>query len=192
MAWPTELAEVEARIWSELARAVPDRRHSWRTLALATVTPEGEPRVRSVVLRWADREQGVVEIHSDRRTQKIEDLSAQPRVELLAWDPETSVQIRILGPVGVHYMDDVAEQRWRNLDTYGYTIYRARTAPGTVVPEPMGIDVGLSPEEAFRGFVVLRVQVTRLDWLELARGGHRRAQFLRSPTGKIASDWLAP
>ncbi len=71
-----------AGCWRELQRAVKDMRHGFRTGAIATVSADGAPSVRTVVLRWVDAGLQQLAFHVDRRSTKATEIQAQPQV---AW-----------------------------------------------------------------------------------------------------------
>jgi pyridoxine/pyridoxamine 5'-phosphate oxidase len=52
--WAADLSDLHAQVWTRLMRGVRDRRASSRHPTLATVTPDGKPQARTVVLRAAD------------------------------------------------------------------------------------------------------------------------------------------
>ena len=51
--WAADLQELQAQVWTRLVRGVRDRRAPSRHPTLATVSPEGKPEARTVVLRCA-------------------------------------------------------------------------------------------------------------------------------------------
>ena len=54
-----------------LLRGVRDRRAPTRHPTLATVTPDGRPKARTVVLRAADKQAGILELHTDLHSAKV-------------------------------------------------------------------------------------------------------------------------
>ncbi|MEO1273648.1 MAG: pyridoxamine 5'-phosphate oxidase, partial [Myxococcota bacterium] len=52
----------------QLARGVHDRHSQFRTPTLVTVSPEGHPAARTVVLRHFDRNTRTLTLHTDRRS----------------------------------------------------------------------------------------------------------------------------
>ena len=87
-----ELPELSPR---ELAVAADQRGHPWRTPSLATVSPEGLPDARSVVLREVDPDQERLIFFTDARSPKVGQLKAQPRAMLVMWSAELGWQLRI-------------------------------------------------------------------------------------------------
>ena len=76
--WASELQQLYRQVWLGLARGVGDRHAPARHPTLATVTPEGLPRARTVVLRHADAESGTLHVHSDLNSAKMAGPLATP------------------------------------------------------------------------------------------------------------------
>ena len=69
--WASNLSEIYAQVWMRLLRGVRDRRAPTRHPTLATVTPDGRPKARTVVLRAADKQAGILELHTDLHSAKV-------------------------------------------------------------------------------------------------------------------------
>ena len=76
--WACDLSQLYAEVWARLTRGVHDRHAPARHPTLATVTPEGRPQARTVVLRAADKAAGTLDIHTDLRSAKVGDLRVTP------------------------------------------------------------------------------------------------------------------
>ena len=83
------------RLWFEEALAAEAMEAN--AMTLATVTPEGEPSARTVLLKGFD-EKGFV-FYTNYESAKARDLAANPRACLLFFWPELERQIRITGGV---------------------------------------------------------------------------------------------
>jgi pyridoxamine 5'-phosphate oxidase len=94
------LAEIEAAVWRELARAPHDRHHEWRTPVLCT-TDDGLPDARVVVLREAEANTRTLRVYTDARSAKVHQLLAQPQAVLVVWSKRLSWQLRIAATVTV-------------------------------------------------------------------------------------------
>jgi hypothetical protein len=167
-------------IWRGLVRACHDRRTGWRLPALATVDATGAPRVRTVVLRGADRATASLLIHTDARSAKAGELAREPRTSLMFWDAAGRRQLRAEGEATVH-TDDTA---FAALTPEQRVVYALDPPPGTPITHPDA----MTPADPSAAFRVLRVRVRLLDWLELGTK-QRRARF------DVESDrasWIAP
>jgi hypothetical protein len=189
-----DLAGARMEAWRRLARGVADRRSGFRTVQLATVAPDGAPRVRTVVLRGVDATARRLRAHTDARSPKIDQLTADPRAEICAYDAGAKIQIRARGRIAIHGADSVAQDAWDGSAPGSRLCYRAAHAPGAPLSAPQDGD----PTEAMRQadaeagrdqFRALMLQVVEMEWLYLAARGHRRALFVW--TGRAWSDrWL--
>ncbi len=65
--------------------------------------------------------------------------------------------------------------------------YLSPLPPGAVLPTGTGMAVAANAPAPTHNFAVLRAQVLQMDWLELSRDGHRRAQL-----GANTWEWLTP
>jgi pyridoxamine 5'-phosphate oxidase len=95
------LAEPIAPWRSNLVRAIERNRtqpHS-RFFQLATVTPEGKPKNRTVVFRGFLERTNYLQIITDARSNKIEDLQKQPQVEICWYFTKTREQFRLAGKI---------------------------------------------------------------------------------------------
>ena len=76
--WARELGTLYDPAWHRVIRGVRDRHAPARHPTLATVSSEGLPQARTVVLRKADRTSGRLEIHTNLFSAKVAELKAMP------------------------------------------------------------------------------------------------------------------
>jgi len=191
---PSEsLAQTYERLWSCLESGVSAQRSPFTMLQAATLGVDGAPKVRTIVLRQVSRADRVLSFHTDARSEKVAELRRDPRVALVANDLDALVQIRVEGVASI--CDDEAQRRavWQASRPHTLLLYRAPLPPGTPVasPEAAHVDSAASTGDGYDNFCLLHVTVTRIDWLELARAGHRRAVFDLHEGGYDAR-WVAP
>mgnify|MGYP001297562705 CR=1 FL=1 len=79
--WFESLDGIFAQLWTGLEQGVADRNAPARHPTIATVSVDGWPETRMVVLRAATRETGGLEVHTDITSAKVASLRAQPRAE---------------------------------------------------------------------------------------------------------------
>lgn len=182
--WACDLPQLHAQVWTRLIRGVHDRRAPARHPTLATVTPDGKPQARTVVLRAADKPAGTLDIHTDLRSAKVGDLRVTPFAALHVWDASAHLQLRLEAHVTVLAGPDVAAI-WAGVPVATRLSYGSIPAPGQ--PIAGALDYTKVPEPA--SFVVLRLQVSAVDALHLGPN-HRRARFDRQ--NAWAGAWLAP
>ncbi len=182
------LSFVEAGL-SALERALQDHRGELRNVQLATLSPDGRPGLRTVVLRGFERVPARAEMHTDVRADKARDITADARVSLLAWSAEDRLQLRFDGTARLHCRDDLARSRWKGLSANARTAYGLRSDPGSPIADPA--DQPHLPEEAqAEQFAVILVALDSVDVLRLgAEGGQTRARGRFTASG-LAAEWI--
>ncbi|KVL34216.1 pyridoxamine 5'-phosphate oxidase [Burkholderia territorii] len=190
------LTQTYDRVWSCLASGVGAQRSPFTMLQAATLGLDGAPKVRTVVLREVSRADRRLSFHTDARSEKVAELRRDPRIAIVASDLESLVQIRAEGVATI--CDDEAQRRavWRSNRPHTLLLYRVPLRPGMPIESPEEAHVPASPgttpvDDGYQNFCLLHVTVTRIDWLELARNGHRRAVFDVSDDG-FEGRWIAP
>ena len=179
-------------IWRELVRASVDRRHPWRVVSFCTQSEEDGPQARSVILRQAKTDERLLLFYTDARTRKLRDLAACPRVALLMWDGPHRRQLRLWGSARRLEDQQAVDLHWARVPEAGQRDYATVLPPGTPLPQGEGSDADLSPAVARSQFVVLAVEVDRMEWLELRREGHRRTALNWGPEGAWSAQSLVP
>ena len=187
------LAALLDRAWEALeAGAGPDKSR-FSMVYLATSGAGGAPRLRTVVLRRADRANGTVGFNTDLRSPKVAELQAEPRAALLGYDMEAGFQVRIEGRARLSPCDPAA---WAAALPRSRICYRHAFAPGAPLAAPEDGDptpeMEAPPDESdgLSSFCAVDLLIGRLEALDLRKGGHRRAEF-RAEEGWVGR-WLAP
>lgn len=176
-----------------LARAADEPRSPLRTPVLATVGLDGSPQLRTVILRGLERGPLRLYVYTDARSRKVAEIAARPRVELLAYDPERRLQLRLAARASAHHDDPLAAAHWARLSVPSRYAYGVEPAPGSSIEHPVLADAALASADERRQyaqFTVLVLDVATVEWLFLERSGHRRARFDLDDGGLGA--WLAP
>lgn len=188
--------EIRKRIWQELARAVQDRHHEWRTPVLATAQMGGAPDARMVVLREVDADLARLSIYTDSRSNKVSELANRSDALLVFWSKRLSWQLRVRVSVRVHVAGPLVDAAWERVrQTAAADDYLSHNAPGSAISSVANAPTASTSLAATQSsnptdrhhLAVLEAQVQEIDWLELTRSGHRRAR-LRADTW----DWLTP
>ena len=175
-------ADLAHRIWTELQRSTVDRHHEWRTPVLATTGLDGLPQARTVVLRSAEASSSQLVFFTDSRSPKAAELLAQPAATFVFWSKRLSWQLRVRVQAQVHRTGPLVESAWdRVSQSSAAGDYLAHAAPGAVMGS------ATSPVAQTHHLAVVVAQIDSMDWLELAREGHRRA---RLDNGLLT--WLVP
>ncbi len=200
---PTTHDEALAQIWRLLGRGVADRRHGFRLPTLSTVDEQGLPRARTVVLRRAIPDAGVIACHTDARSPKVRELVHQPAVAWTFYDAGERVQVRATGKAEVLRPDEDsrAEEAWQRTSLDSRRCYLAPHAPSSTSPGsssnlPSAFEERKPTQaesEAGRAhFRVVWTVIERLEWLTLRHDGHRRAHFELDAGHVTSAAWIHP
>jgi len=179
-----------------LVTAVSNRRAPMHTPTAATLGLDGAPRCRTIVLRHFDPDETSVRFHTDIRSSKFVELQNDPRIALHFYDAAEKIQLRLEGSAELHCSDHLADEAWHAAQPMSRLVYASMPGPGSVIPTggafsiPTGFDSG---DEGRPHFCVVRVIVSKMEWLWLGSDGHRRACFEWHSGVKVPkSEWLVP
>lgn len=182
--WARELASLHAHAWQRLVRGVHDRHAPARHPTLATVSQQGCPQVRTVVLRSADPTRARLEIFTNLHSSKISELAATPVAAVHVWDSGSRLQIRLQADVTISHGPSVAD-RWAAVPETSRTAYSSSSAPGSSIPDALAYE--LTPDPA--AFAVVHLDIRAMDLLHLGQQ-HRRARYSRA--NHWLGHWLTP
>ena len=165
---PIPPEQVADEAWQRLSRAADDPAHPLRILTLCTVTPEGRPAGRLMLLRGADRGSCRIWCHSRRETAKVADLRADPAFVAVAYDAADSIQIRLTGSARVHELDDEVA---RHFEQSLRAKQSAEGIPGGTVdpiwPDEADALVHVAKRGSRKHFAVLELLVESIDWTQV-------------------------
>ena len=178
----SELSDIEAALWRELAACVEHRGHAWRSGVLAT-TDGDSADARTVILRECDAAARTLTLFTDSRSPKVGQIAAFPRGTLVLWSAQLGWQLRLRVHLAVETAGLRVSSRWAQMKmTPGAHDYLSPLPPG--VP----LDHAVQTRESRGHFAVVTARVDGVDWLELHAEGHRRAHF----DAVEGARWVAP
>jgi 3-hydroxyisobutyrate dehydrogenase len=195
----SSLEAIPAEVWTMLQRGAAKARDPFHTPVLGTVGPV-EPNLRMVVLRRVIEPERLLICHTDRRSAKVEQIRATPRVSWHFYHPDEKIQLRLSGQATLHTADELADRQWAATKLMSRRCYCALEGPGAPSPEPTGglpdhlVTRSPTEDESETGrhnFVVISTRIDFLDWLFLRARGHRRAQFSWL-ADRMTATWVAP
>ena len=180
----TTLPEIEAEVWRQLAQAVGDKGHAWRTPVLATVNGD-TAEARTVILREVDAKGRRLLTYTDERAGKARQILHNPRGTLAMWSPALGWQLRCRVFLDVEMSGLSVASRWARINlSPAAQDYLSLQPPGA----PLVAQDAAPPNTTQRThFAVIVARVVALDWLELHPLGHRRAVF-----DDEGSRWVQP
>lgn len=186
-------------IWDKLREGVTDRRSTFRTPTLVTMSGDGVT-ARTVVLRGADEATSVMTCHTDARSSKVAEIRACSRVLWHVYEPGEKMQVRIRALAEVITSGPEHERLWGHTQLMARRCYMIDPGPGVAVEtESTGLPqylVERTPTEVESAagrdnFAVIKTTIDEIEWLYLRALGHRRLRFRREGT-RWTSSWLIP
>ena len=192
-----DFSEIKKKIWLMLDKAVNDRSSPFR-IPVFICGNQSNLDGRIVVLRKSDKENNLVQFHSDIRSDKIAKLEANKNAAMLFYDKEEKIQVRLKVECNINHQNDVTKQSWEKTQHISRKCYLVDNGPGTESNKPTS---GLKPEldnfdyskekskEGYKNFTVIQCNIKSIEWLYLAAKGHRRAKF---DLENNKETWLVP
>ncbi len=186
-----DLAALWLEILDRLADAAAVPGHRMRFVTIATTAADSTPRARMVVLRTCATDPLSIDFYTDIRSGKWAEIAANGAVELLAWDPEDRVQLRLTGLGTCHTANATARLAWDGLRVESRNLWRQAQIPGQTIDNPHDAPPLRGDDDAYGDFGVVRLGVERAEYLHLHMSGQLRAAFTAAPDG-LRGMWLAP
>lgn len=172
------------KIWAELMAAVQQKDHAWRTPVLATRALNGQPTLRTVVLREVDVDNWQCQFYTDKRSAKCQQIKAMPDGELLFWCPVLQWQLRAAVDYQLLTSGPLVEAVWQQIAaTPAAADYLSVRPPGSALTETENDTCKADPPN----LAVIIATVKQIDWLALSTSGHRRALLSND-----SFQWLVP
>ena len=196
-AYYEDLAEIQNKYWSMLHDAVTNRASPFRIPVFMSAYQD-EIDGRIVVLRKSDRENSLLQFHTDFRSSKVDILRKNNKASLLFYDKEEKIQVRLKVECVINHDNDITKESWSKTQHISRKCYLVDHGPGTESDTPTS---GLKPEldnfeftmeqseVGYKNFTVIQCKIKSIEWLYLAAKGHRRAKF-NLETNK--DTWLIP
>lgn len=197
---PEALRTIQNKCWSLLEAAACGNEAGWRLPVLATSTENGF-RQRTVVLRKVLQNHATLLFHTDLRSPKVQQITANANVSLLFYDHDLAAQLQVEGTASIHNHDHIAAMVWDEGTPASLKMYCAPLVPGIICPTA---EVNTPPSMKSRiperteiisgraNFCVIQVVVKTVEWLRLSRDGNLRAWFHYESGLLQAAEWLAP
>jgi len=189
--------EIKNKYWSMLEDAVSNRASSFR-IPVFICSHQDEVDGRIVVLRKSDRENNLLQFHTDFRSPKVEILKNNNKASLLFYDKEEKIQLRVKVNCEINNQNSITEESWKKTQHISRRCYLTDSPPGTSSENPTSgmiskledFDYTMDQsEEGFKNFTVIKCNIKSIEWLYLAAKGHRRAMFDIENTKE---SWLVP
>ena len=196
-AYYDNLEEIQNKYWSMLDNAVTNRGSQFR-IPVFICTHQDEVDGRIVVLRKSDRENSVLQFHTDLRSPKVEIIKKNNKASLLFYDKEEKIQLRVKVECEINNQNSITEESWKKTQHISRRCYLTDSPPGTSSENPTSgmiskledFDYTMEQsEEGYKNFTVIKCKIKSVEWLYLAAKGHRRAKF---DLENAKDEWLVP
>ena len=196
-AYYENFAEIQNKYWSMLEDAVTNRGSPFR-IPVFMCSQKADIEGRIVVLRKSDRENNLLQFHTDLRSPKVDILKNNTKASLLFYDKEEKIQLRVKVECEINNQNSVTEVSWKKTQHISRRCYLTDSPPGTLSENPTSgmiskledFDYTMEQsEEGYKNFTVIKCYIKSIEWLYLAAKGHRRAKF-DFKTNK--NSWLVP
>ena len=180
-----DFSEIKKKIWSLLDNAVKDRSSPFRIPVFACGN-QNDIDGRIVVLRKSDRENNLLQFHTDLRSPKVNILKNNNNASLLFYDKEEKIQLRVKVECEINNQNSVTEASWKKTQHISRRCYLTDSPPGTISENPTSgmiskledFDYTMEQsEDGYKNFTVIKCYIKSIEWLYLAAKGHRRAKF---------------
>ena len=170
--------------WAQIARGKADKKSPARHPSFVTISADGFPNARILVMRRYDRKNNEIEFHTDTASSKMLALKENPRAGIHIWLPKVQLQIQM--DVVVEVKDgDITIPYWRDVPTNSRIAYGTIPIPGTVIQNPLAYDH--APDQ--KRFAVLVCNIQSIQLLLLGTK-HIRAYYKKKTNWK--GEWLSP
>ena len=196
-AYYENLEEIQNKYWSMLDDAVTNRGSPFR-IPVFICAHQNEVDGRIVVLRKSDRENNLLQFHTDIRSPKVDILKKNNKASLLFYDKEEKIQLRVKVDCEINNQNSISKESWKKTQHISRRCYLTDSPPGTSSENPTSgmiskledFDYTIEQsEEGYKNFTVIKCNIKSIEWLYLAAKGHRRAKF-DIDSGK--KTWLVP
>ena len=189
--------EIQKKLWSMLGDAVINRSSPFR-IPVFICANQNDIDGRIVVLRKSDKENNVLQFHTDLRSLKVDILKKNKNASLVFYDKEEKIQLRVKVTCEINNKNSVTEDSWKKTQHISRRCYLTDSAPGTTSENPTSgmiskledFDYTMEQsEKGYENFTVIKCNIKSIEWLYLAAKGHRRAIF---DIKNKKQNWLVP
>ena len=189
--------EIQNKYWSMLDDAVTNRASPFR-IPVFVCANQNEVDGRIIVLRKSDRENKLLQFHTDLRSPKVGILKKNKEASLVFYDKNEKIQLRVKVECEINNQNPIAEESWKKTQHISRRCYLTDNPPGTTSNGPTSgmisqledFDYTIEQsEEGYKNFTVIKCRIKSIEWLYLAAKGHRRVKFNLENN---KSDWLVP
>lgn len=189
----TPLDKAFTDIHDQLKRAGVDKNHKFRFFSVATLNRDVEtiPQSRMVVLRSFSND-WTFEFYTDHRSSKVEEIRENSTMSALFWDPSKRVQVRIEADASLHTGDELAADRWKDVQGDAQKAYTSTLSPGSPIDDPKEAHNWPAPHTS-DNFTVVVCTAFRIKALQISGMEHVALVSWRDrPSDEWQKSWIVP
>ena len=172
-----QLNELTNKLKYDFFNATVDKKSEYKECVFSTLTKNNKPNSRTVIFREFS-EDWILKIHSDLRSEKIEELKKNKNVCLLFYNKKEKIQVRITGKALIKKND---KSSWDSLSDWSKKNYISNNKPGNKINSKdlnKNIDIkNYMLETGIKNFCSISVKINEIDWLRLLRNKNIRAKI---------------
>ncbi len=160
----------------QFSKAIDSAKHPLHVANVSTVTSNGSPQTRSVVLRQFNEKIPEFTFHTDLRSPKMKDLNHCQNLCLHWYDSSSRVQIRLSAVATTHNQNERTKRAWNSSRESSRACYGTPNPPGSHMSQfPAAPPVPKADDsKGFAQFVVVSCCFEELEILTLHATGHQR------------------
>ena len=170
--------------WAQIYRGKADKKSPAKYPTFVTLSADGFPNARTLVMRRCDRKNNLIEFHTDTASSKMFALKENPRAGIHIWLPKVQLQIQMDVIVEVK-VGDITIPYWRDVPTNSRVAYGTIPSSGTAIGSPLAYDH--LPDQ--KRFAVLACDIQSIQLLLLGVK-HIRAHYKKITNWQ--GEWLSP
>ena len=196
-AYYENLEEIQKKLWFMLDDAVINRSSPFR-IPVFICADQNDIDGRIVVLRKSEKNNSLLQFHTDLRSQKIDILKKNKHASLVFYDKEEKIQLRVKVTCEINNQNSTTKEAWKKTQHISRRCYLVDNGPGSISDGPTSgmiskledFDYTMEQsEEGYKNFTVIKCKIKSIEWLYLAAKGHRRAIF---DLDNKKNSWLVP
>ena len=172
-AYYENLEEIQKKFWSMLDDAVVNRSSPFR-IPVFICTDQNDIDGRIVVLRKSDKENNVLQFHTDLRSPKVDILKKNNNASLVFYDKEEKIQLRVKVTCKINNKNTIAEESWKKTQHISRRCYLTDSGPGSISESPTSgmiskledFDYTMEQsEKGYENFTVIKCKIKSIEWL---------------------------
>ena len=170
--------------WVQIYRGKADKKSPARHPTFVTLSTDGFPNARTLVMRRSDRKNNQIEFHTDNESSKMLELKKSPRAGIHIWIPKVQLQIQMEVLVEIK-VGEITIPYWNDVPTNSRVTYGTIPSPGTVIESPNAYYH--APDQKRFAVLVCHIETIKLLLLGVK---HIRANYKK--TNNWQGEWLSP